>query len=193
MKKRITLIAVLCVVILSYSQTPEIQILPVASGFDNPLDIQNAGDERLFIVEQSGTIRIINADNTVNNTSFITIPVNDNGNEQGLLGLVFHPNYVNNGFFYVHYTRSDGTSRISRFTVSSNPDIADVNSEFILLEIDQPFSNHNGGGLAFGLDGFLYISIGDGGNGGDLGDRAQNLNTLLGKILRIDVDNQDAI
>ena len=192
MKKFIILLTLLLATYLSYGQTPDIAILEVASGFDNPVDIQNAGDDRLFIVEQSGAIQIINSDNTVNSTPFISIPVNDSGFEQGLLGLAFHPEYATNGFFYVHYTQNNGDTQISRFTVTSDPDIADPNSEFPLFEVDQPFSNHNGGGLAFGEDGFLYIALGDGGSGGDPGNRAQNPGILLGKILRIDVDNQDA-
>ena len=175
----------------SYAQAPDIDILEVASGFNRPVDIQNAGDDRLFIVEQPGAIRIINSDNTVNGTPFISISVNDSGNEQGLLGLAFHPDYATNGFFYVHYTRNNGSSRIARFTVTDNPDIADPSSEFVILDVAQPFSNHNGGGLAFGDDGFLYIALGDGGSGGDPGNRAQNPGILLGKMLRIDVDNQD--
>jgi hypothetical protein len=96
-----------------------------------------------------------------------------------------------NGFFYVNYTRNNGDTQISRYTVTGDANIADPNSEFDILLVDQPFGNHNGGGLAFGDDGFLYIALGDGGSGGDPGNRAQNPSTLLGKMLRIDVDNQD--
>ena len=178
---------------LLYSQDPTIGIQTFATGFSQPLDIQHAGDDRLFIVEQSGNIRIANTDGTVNTTDFLSINVNTSGNERGLLGLAFHPDYATNGFFFVNYINSSGDTRISRFTVSSsNPDIADPSSEFIILEVDQPFSNHNAGGLAFGDDGFLYLTMGDGGNGGDPGNRAQNTGILLGKILRIDIDNQDA-
>jgi len=191
MKKIKILLTFFLATYLSYAQTPDIAILEVASGFNNPVDIQNAGDDRLFIVEQSGAIQIIQSDNTVNNTPFISIPVNNNGFEQGLLGLAFHPDYATNGFFYVHYTQGNGDTQISRFTVTSDPDIADPNSEFPLLEVSQPFTNHNGGGLAFGADGFLYIALGDGGSAGDPGNRSQNPALLLGKMLRIDVDNQD--
>lgn len=191
MKKIKILLTFFLATYLSYGQTPDITILEVASGFNRPVDIQNAGDDRLFIVEQPGSIQIINSDNTVNSTPFITIPVNNNGGEQGLLGLTFHPDYATNGFFYVHYTLSNGDTQISRFTVTSDPDIADPDSEFDILQVDQPFTNHNGGGLAFGDDGFLYIALGDGGSGGDPGNRAQNPALLLGKMLRIDVDNQD--
>lgn len=175
---------------LSYSQTPDIEILLIADGFNSPLDIQNAGDDRLFIVERSGTIDILNSDGTVNPQPFISIPTLSGG-EQGLLGLTFHPDYATNGFFYVHYTRNNGSSQISRYTVTSDPDIADPNSEFEILNVAQPFGNHNAGGLAFGDDGFLYIAFGDGGSGGDPGNRSQNPALLLGKMLRIDVDNQD--
>ena len=141
---------------LLYSQDPTIGIQTFATGFSQPLDIQHAGDDRLFIVEQSGNIRIANTDGTVNTADFLSINVNTSGNERGLLGLAFHPDYATNGFFFVNYINSSGDTRISRFTVSSsNPDIADPSSEFIILEVDQPFSNHNAGGLAFGDDGFL--------------------------------------
>lgn len=188
MKKLILLLFFATSVI--YGQDPDIDILFVAGGFSSPLDLQHAGDDRLFIVERSGTIQILNADGTTNPTPFIDIPV-VSGGEQGLLGLAFHPEYATNGFFYVNYTNSSGNTQISRFTVTSNPDIADVSSEFEILEVAQPFSNHNAGGLAFGEDGFLYIAMGDGGSGGDPGNRAQNPGNLLGKMLRIDVDNQD--
>ena len=112
------------------------------------------------------------------------------GGERGLLGMAFHPQFESNGFFYVNYTRSEPlTSVISRFSVKTdNPNEADPESELILLTQSQPFDNHNGGKLAFGTDGYLYISIGDGGSGGDPQNNAQNLTNLLGKILRIDVD-----
>ena len=191
MKNLKILLTLLLATHVSYGQTPDVDILEVASGFDRPVDIQNAGDDRLFIVEQTGGIQIINSDNTVNSTPFINLSVNNNGNERGLLGLTFHPDYATNGFFYVHYTRSNGNTQISRYTVTSDPNIADPDSEFPILEVDQPFPNHNGGGLAFGADGFLYIALGDGGSGGDPGNRAQNPSLLLGKMLRIDIDNQE--
>ena len=115
------------------------------------------------------------------------------GGEQGLLGLAFHPNYKQNGYFYINYTTSNPRRTvISRFNVSNdNPDLADPNSELILLEIAQPYSNHNGGQTSFGPDGYLYISLGDGGSGGDPQNYAQNPNSLLGKLLRIDVDKNE--
>lgn len=161
----------------------------VASGFTRPLDIQSAGDGsgRLFIIEQPGLIRILHNDQ-LRQAPFLDITdrVNDNGNEQGLLGLAFHPHFADNGFFYVNFTREDGTTVIARFTASG--DTADPNSEVRLLEVEQPFPNHNGGGLAFGPDGFLYIALGDGGSGGDPQGNGQNLEKLLGKILRVDVN-----
>tara|TARA_R110002020_G_scaffold137556_3_gene306891 strand:- start:1425 stop:2795 length:1371 start_codon:yes stop_codon:yes gene_type:complete len=158
-------------------------------GFDSPLSLQHAGDDRLFIVEKGGKIKIVQADGTVNTTPFLDISgiISTNG-ERGLLGLAFHPDYSNNGYFYVNYTNTSGNTQISRFSVdSSNPDLADPSSELFLLGYNQPASNHNGGNLAFGPDGYLYIASGDGGANAD---RGQDLNTLLGKILRIDVDTQ---
>lgn len=160
-----------------------------AGGFESPVDIQNAGDGsgRLFIVEQAGRIRILQNGQTLEPPFLdITDRVNDRGNEQGLLGLAFHPDFERNGFFYVNYTQAGGDTVIARFTASGNA--ADPNSEMRLLEVAQPFPNHNGGGLAFGPDGYLYIALGDGGSGGDPHGNGQSLNTLLGKILRIDVN-----
>lgn len=163
-----------------------------ASGFDRPLDIQNAGDGsgRLFIVEQGGVIRIQQNGATIE-TPFLDISdrVMDTGNEQGLLGLAFHPDFENNGYFYVNYTERGGDTVIARF--SAVGDIADPGSEMRLLGVSQPFPNHNGGGLAFGPDGYLYIGLGDGGSGGDPQGNGQSLDTLLGKILRIDVNGGD--
>ncbi|MFZ5857239.1 MAG: PQQ-dependent sugar dehydrogenase [Chloroflexota bacterium] len=162
----------------------------VAGGFVRPLDIQNAGDGsgRLFIVEQAGVIRILQTDALLE-TPFLDISerVDDGGNEQGLLGLAFHPEFAQNGFFYVNYTEAGGDTVIARFTAVG--DIADPNSEVRLLGVKQPFPNHNGGGLAFGPDGHLYIALGDGGSGGDPQGNGQNRNTLLGKILRVDVNS----
>jgi len=171
----------------------DIEVVEFASGLSGPVDIQNAGDTRLFIVEQPGRIQILDDAGTVLSDPFLNITdrVNDNANERGLLGLAFHPNYTNNGFFYVNYTGNGGTTFISRFSVTMDMNIADPDSELILMEIDQPFTNHNGGGIQFGPDGFLYIGMGDGGSGGDPLNLSQNTNSLLGKMLRIDVDNGD--
>ncbi|MGI9332516.1 MAG: PQQ-dependent sugar dehydrogenase [Gammaproteobacteria bacterium] len=166
-----------------------------ASGFTQPVAIANAGDPRLFVVERAGRIRIVrsNANATVVSIPFLDIVsrVHSSSSEQGLLGLAFHPRYAANGFFYVYYTRQPAPglthSRVSRFKVSRNRDRARLNSELVLMEFEQPYSNHNGGDLQFGPDGFLYISSGDGGSGNDPENRAQDSGSLLGKILRIDV------
>ena len=163
--------------------------------FLRTVDIQNSGDNtnRLFIVSQVGRIEVIeNTRSASNSIEFLNITSKvEYGGEKGLLGLAFHPNFNSNGYFYVNYTiGSPLRTIISRFSVSTyNINIADLLSEQVLLEIPQPFSNHNGGQIAFGPDGYLYISLGDGGSGGDPGNRSQNLSSLLGKILRIDVDN----
>lgn len=161
--------------------------------FSNPVDIQFPKDKsnRLFVVSQEGIIHVFE-NNSNANTSSIFLDIRDSllyGGEQGLLGLAFHPNFSDNGYFYLNYTRANPRrSVISRFTVSENPLLGNHKSEIIILEIPQPYSNHNGGQVAFGPDGFLYISIGDGGSGGDPDNNAQNLSSMLGKILRIDVD-----
>ena len=163
--------------------------------FSGPLDLQNAGDgtDRIFVVEQSGKIYVFENNTGVTvKKKFLDITDSvSSGGEMGLLGLAFHPNYENNGYFYVNYTKSSPYRRtlIVRFQVSNaNPDSADRSSSKILMEIAQPFSNHNGGQLAFGPDGYLYIALGDGGSGGDPQGNAQNKSSLLGKLLRIDVD-----
>ncbi|WP_299117209.1 PQQ-dependent sugar dehydrogenase [uncultured Winogradskyella sp.] len=169
--------------------TQNIEIESFASGFSSPLDIQNAGDDRLFIVEQAGRIKILNSNGTVNTTNFLDITSKvSSGGERGLLSVAFHPDYTANGYFYVNYTNNSGDTVVSRFTRNTE-NTADASSELILLTIDQPFGNHNGGCIEFGPDGYLYIGTGDGGSGGDPGNRSQTLSTLLGKMLRIDVDN----
>lgn len=168
--------------------------------FTRPVDLQHAGDNsnRIFVVEQRGVISVFQNDAEAEEKStFLDIEsqVEDEGNEEGLLGLAFHPDYENNGngYFYVNYTASNpDRTVISRFQVSSSDqNKADEGSELILLEFEQPYSNHNGGQVSFGPDGFLYIAVGDGGSGGDPQENGQNLQTLLGTILRIDVDNQE--
>ncbi|MFQ5822562.1 MAG: PQQ-dependent sugar dehydrogenase [bacterium] len=157
----------------------------------------NDGTNRIFVVEQPGRIKVFPNDAEVTRAElFLDFQnrVNDRFTEMGLLGLAFHPDFGNNGFFYVNYTTGDFLERrtvISRFSMDiNNPNLADPNSEFILLEILQPFTNHNGGMLQFGPeDGYLYIGLGDGGSGGDPENHGQNRATLLGAILRIDVDN----
>ncbi len=164
--------------------------VPHASGFSQVTDIANAGDSRLFVVEQAGTIRVVQSDGTVLATPFLDISskVSCCG-ERGLLGLAFHPDYPINGFFYVDYTDAAGDTVVARYSVSADPDLADPASEVVLLTQAQPFPNHNAGDLAFGpADGFLYVTLGDGGLFCDPSDNAQDGQSLLGKILRIDVD-----
>lgn len=162
----------------------------VASGLTRPVDIKPAfdGSGRLFIIEKYGVIRVFENGQLLEQP-FLNIDdrVNDNGNEMGLLGLAFHPDYEQNGYFYVNYTGAGGDTRISRFQASGNT--ADPNSEQILLIIKQPYENHNGGSVAFGPDGYLYLGLGDGGLAGDPHKNGQNTSSLLGKILRIDVNN----
>ena len=167
---------------------------PFATGLNKPVVLAHAGDTRLFAVQQGGIIKIIQANGTVLSTPFLDISdrVDDSDNEEGLLGLTFHPDYATNGYFYVNYTHTDGSSvrrtRISRFEVTANPNVADPNSEEILLTVVQPEWNHNAGDIHFGPDGFLYVPLGDGGGGGDTNNYAQTMTTILGKISRIDVD-----
>jgi len=178
------------------AQAQNLQLVELADGFSVPVDIASAGDDRLFVVEQGGTIQIVLTDGTRLESPFLDIDpiVNSQGSERGLLGLAFHPDYENNGYFYVNYTTNgNGATRVSRFSVTTdNPNQADPNSELALLTVGQPFSNHNGGGLKFGPDGYLYIGLGDGGSANDPGNRSQNPQELLGKMLRIDVDNVPA-
>ncbi len=163
----------------------------VAAGLVRPVDIQSArdGTGRLFIIEKPGRIRILQ-NGMLLERSFLDIDdrVRSFGIEQGLLGLAFHPHYSENGSFFLNYIDRSGATVISRFEVSTDRDLADAAGEEVLLRIRQPFENHNGGGLAFGPDGFLYAGLGDGGGAGDPFGNAQNLDTLLGKILRLDVN-----
>jgi glucose/arabinose dehydrogenase len=162
--------------------------------FEQPVELVSPDDgtDRIFVVEQPGSIRVFpNKADVKSSGEFLQISSKVvSGGERGMLGLAFHPGYKNNGYFYVNYTRGDPLETvISRFTVSAaSPDRADASSEVVLLRFAQPYSNHNGGKIAFGNDGYLYISTGDGGSGGDPENRAQNRKELLGKILRINVD-----
>ncbi|RKE95058.1 PQQ-dependent sugar dehydrogenase [Ichthyenterobacterium magnum] len=176
-----------------FCNAQDIQIESFATGFNMPVSIKNAGDSRLFVVEKQGLIKILNDDGSVEATPFLNIDnlvvdITDPNDERGLLGLTFHPNYVTNGHFYVNYINNSGNTIISRFTRNTVNE-ADVNSELILMTINQPFANHNGGDLAFDSNGYLFIATGDGGSAEDPGDRSQNITLLLGKMLRIDVDN----
>jgi glucose/arabinose dehydrogenase len=164
----------------------------IVENLDSPVGIVDPGDgsERLFIVEQPGKILLLKS-GALSPEPFLDISSSvSNGSEQGLLGLAFHPDYANTGIFVIDYTDVDGNTNIVRYQVDAqNPDLADPASAETLLFIDQPYPNHNGGQLQFGPDGFLYIGMGDGGSQGDPNENGQNTNALLGKILRIDVDN----
>ncbi|GAA4046593.1 PQQ-dependent sugar dehydrogenase [Flavobacterium chungnamense] len=185
--KKILLLGIIVLSFLGHSQTIALQSF--ATGFNSLVEIANAGDSRLFVVQQGGLIRILNSNGTVNATPFLNLStIISSGGERGLLGLAFHPNYTTNGFFFVNYTNTSGNTVIARYSVSANPNIANTTGT-ILMTITQPFTNHNGGSIKFGPDGYLYIGMGDGGSGGDPGNRAQNINENLGKMLRIDVNS----
>jgi glucose/arabinose dehydrogenase len=171
------------------------QLVEVASGLTRPVFLTHAGDGsgRMFIVEQDGSILIMK-DGKLLETPFLDVSkiVSRDGNERGLLGLAFHPDFKNNGQFFIDYTDTQGDTAIARYTVSTdNPDVAAPDSAEIILHIDQPYPNHNGGDILFGPDGYLYIGMGDGGSGGDPQGNGQNSGVLLGKILRIDVNGTD--
>ncbi len=169
---------------------PSLAAVRVASGLSQPVYLTApAGDSRLFVVEQTGRIRIIQ-DGEVLEQPFLNLSGRiSSGGERGLLSMAFHPNYATNGFFYVNFTGSDGATEIERFSVSdSNPNQANASSAYRILRVAQPESNHNGGLITFGPDGMLYIGMGDGGGGGDPYGNGQNLETLHGAMLRIDVD-----
>lgn len=181
-----------CLFYASFFAQPILSFNATQSGFSSPVDIANAGDgsDRIFFVERAGVIKIIQGSTTLA-TPFLDISsqVGCCG-ERGLLGLAFHPAYASNGYFFVNYTDNNGDTQISRFTVDpSDPNKALVASQLSILKIDQPFANHNAGDLNFGpFDGYLYIAMGDGGSGGDPGDRSQDPSCLLGKVLRIDIN-----
>jgi len=163
---------------------------PVVSGLSSPVWLTAPpGDPRLFVVEQRGTIRIVK-DGSLLPEPFLDLrPAVASGGERGLLGLAFHPDYASNGRFYVDYTDPQGDTRVVAYRVSaSDPDRADPASGDTILAVDQPYSNHNGGLVTFGPDGMLYVGLGDGGSGGDPRGNGQNRGTLLGAILRLDVD-----
>ena len=162
----------------------------IASGLSQPLYITAPPRDvsRIFVVEKTGRIRVFRW-GALLPTPFLDIStLVSNGSEQGLLGLAFHPQFVDNGRFFINYTNTAGDTVIAEYRISANPDVADPSSARIVLQVAQPYSNHNGGHLAFGPDGYLYIGLGDGGSGGDPQGNAQNPSRLLGKMLRIDVD-----
>jgi glucose/arabinose dehydrogenase len=168
-------------------------LVQIASGLDHPDFVTNAGDGsgRLFVVEQTGKIRVIDSGGTLLTTPFLDISDQiAHSEEQGVLGLAFHPNYAANGKFYVYFTRANGDNAINEYQVSSgDPNVAVRSTARRIITIAHPpATNHNGGMLAFGPDGYLYIGTGDGGGGGDVGNHAQNKDSFLGKILRIDIN-----
>jgi glucose/arabinose dehydrogenase len=196
----------------------DVELVLVADGFTAPLTIVEPpdGSDRLFVVDQPGQVWIIESDGNVRAAPFLDISdrileLEASYDERGLLGLAFHPDYANNGRFFVYYSTElaedapdnwDHTSHVSEFRTSDDPDVADPDSERVVLRVDQPYHNHNGGTIAMGPDGYLYVPLGDGGNGGDVDadgdDRgrpdagwAQTTDSLLGSILRIDIDAAD--
>lgn len=177
---------------LTISLPAQLELELVLAGLDQPVDVAHAGDGRLFIAEREGRIRILHPDGRLQAEPFLDITdrVLSDGGEQGLLGLAFHPQYASNGRFFVYYTTGsgNGTVRLSRFSVSPDPDVALANQETVLWGAVKPFENHNGGDLDFGPDGFLYFAPGDGGGAGDPDNRAQNMSSGFGKMLRIAVD-----
>jgi glucose/arabinose dehydrogenase len=184
------------------AQTPQLTLNLVAQGLNQPTAIAfpDDGTGRMFVVERAGTIRIHDGVSLLP-TPFLDISslVLDDFSERGLLGLAFHPDFANNDYFFVYYSAdasgpplSDGDSVVARYSVSAgNPNVADPASALIVLTVDQPDWNHNGGQIELGPDGFLYVALGDGGGGGDPGDNGQDPTTLLGSILRVDVDGDD--
>lgn len=176
----------------------QISLMLVADGFSQPLGLVNsgaAGDERLFVVEKTGKIKVLLPDGTVLPEPYLDIgDLISTKNEQGLLGVAFHPDFSQNGYFYINYTRRvdgeivenrHGDTVIARYHAHPHSNTADPESETVILVVDQEFANHNGGNLVFGPDGYLYIALGDGGSGNDPNNRAQDLNYLLGSIIRI--------
>src|SRR5687768_2125245 len=174
------------------AELPTLALQPFVAGLSAPIGITHAGDGsgRVFIIEQGGRIRVVK-DNALLATPFLDIATRVSCcGERGLLGLAFPPGYSTKGYFYVNYTNTAGNTVISRFRRrASNADVADAASEQVVITVAQPFANHNGGHIAFGpVDDQLYVGMGDGGSGGDPGNRAQNPLELLGKMLRIDVE-----
>jgi len=180
-----------------------VDLVEVVTGLTQPVAVANAGDGsgRLFVLERAGRVRIVDAGGDLLPTPFLDVDADvlSNFSERGLLGLAFHPDYASNGRFYVYYTvdagpgdpLSDGDSVLEEVTVSADPDVADPTTRRVVLTVAQPDWNHNGGQLAFGPDGYLYLALGDGGGGGDTYGNGQNRASLLGAILRLDVDGDD--
>ena len=196
MKKMLTLIFISSFALCALAQS--IELVQYASGFSSPVDMAHAGDDRLFVVERRGIIKILDGSGNVLATPFLDIdnliPNVSGQSERGLLGLAFHPDYANNGWFYVNYTDNNDNTVIARYSRDVNdPNLADVNSANVVLTVDQPATNHNGGCIRFGPDGYMYIGMGDGGSGNDPWNNSQDTQELLGKMLRIDVNNENSL
>lgn len=190
MKKISALFSFLLITVLLNAQTNLISLQQFSTGFTEPLDIQNCGDSRLFIVQQNGKIYICNSSGIKNATPFLDISdrVNTVANSQGLLGLAFAPDYSTSGYFFVNYINTGGNTQVSRFKVTANPDVANASSEKFILQIARQFKYHNGGCMRFGEDGYLYIASGDGDNNTPTPNGySQDPQKMLGKMLRIDV------
>jgi len=186
MKKLLFMGGILSSLILN-SQTIALQ--EFATGFTAPVEIVNVNDNRLFVVQQNGIIKIVQPNGAVNSTDFLNISSKITyGGERGLLGMAFHPQYSTNGYFFVYYNNTAGNITVARYTVTADANIAEPSTEKIILNIPKPFDNHNGGSIHFAPDGNLWVVTGDGGSGGDPNNNAQNKNSLLGKLLRIDVN-----
>ena len=167
------------------------RFVDIASGFERPVHVTHAGDDRLFVVEQDGLIRIVQQ-GAVLDMPFLDVSalVNTDGLERGLLGMAFHPNYAENGWFFIYYTAAgSGANTVARYT-RLDTSRADPASAQIILSVDDPYPNHNAGQLAFGPDGYLYVGLGDGGSAGDPHGNGQNTRVLLGKMLRLDVNGE---
>lgn len=189
-------VIIICLGMLPFSACKEEKasqnLIMFAEGFDQPCAIAHAGDSRLFVVGQKGVIYLVDSSGKIRNKPFLDIHERVTyGGERGLLGLAFHPDFSKNGFFYINYVGIDDSTFISRFSLAAGDSmVADPGSELKLLRLKQPYSNHNGGTIAFGPDGYLYIGMGDGGSGGDPQNRAQNPGEYMGKMLRIDVNSR---
>lgn len=180
-----------CALAPSAAAQPDPVPVPFATGLSEPRDIANAGDGRLFVAERAGAIRILDARGALVPQPFADLAplVGSSAFEQGLLGLAFHPDYASNGYVYVYYTNTAGDTRVDRVTRDAlDPDRLDPATRVNILSVDQPFTNHNAGDLNFGPDGMLYVALGDGGSAGDPLGNGQDSTSLLGKILRLDVD-----
>ncbi len=177
--------------LLNYAEAqPVLSLSPVITGLALPMQVLNAGDStnRIFVVQKGGTVKVYSKSYTLLGT-FLTLTGITTSGERGLLSMAFHPDYTNNGLFYVYYTNSAGDLELARFKVSANNNVADVSSKVVVITIPHPTNaNHNGGTLHFGADGYLYLSTGDGGGSGDQPGNAQNTSVLLGKILRFSVN-----